>query len=1822
MANQNTDFGQVALDLQRASSAFAGMTSAASALGSALNEFRKFERQLVLTNAIAQGTVREFERMKQAAVDFSLVTTTSAVEAGVALQNLAQAGFTAQESLNSMTGVLLLAQATLADVAMSADVLTATIRAFQLTTLDTTRVANTFTAAITGSLATIDKLAFAMRQVAPVANLAGLSIEETTAQLAVLFNQGLRGEQAGTALRNVIIRLVRPLGEAADILREAGVATRTATGELRKLDDILRDISDAGITDAQLARIFETEALAGVKSLILALEDVDEAGKSAYERLRDEITDTDRAIEVAAENLQTFDASLRIFQNNVVDLAKDIGEELAPLVVDLTLFVQGLIESFRNLNPETRELVLTIGGLGLGVAGLLASINALALLFGGPALAAVKALVGALGSLIIGLGNMATASIAGTGALTGLATAARGAAASVGAFFATFGPGLAVLGVGAGVIAGVAKAFDAFTTSTSELNDKLKAVDLDITADVRNDASEVADRILGDGLAAEVAKRITNIRRQFKTLDLTASPLDAQQFANRAQARIEASGNEVIAQLSKLKEQDEEIFDALRARAVGQQLRAEALEDAGRVDKISNAIREFFGFGARGTINEIVGTALDDLTTEQRALVAEIEEVAGQQFENIDDLRELLEQAKQKEREGIKEFIQSLGEEGNQSGFVLAELEKILEGTDIFNNRELINQVTEDLANRDETVSAEDIITAAAEAAGVDAQVIKDALKRAEAVRRDLLLEGVRELNDELQGQIDEIGTELLQLELDRADSLSEKIRLTREIGTRQLEANLAELSEDITKDVAEKITDFNITTFEGVRAELADTLRQAGFGDLVNEAGVPEDFAKVISGEALTDEFNELVDENTSPEEAQRIAQRLSAKYRNVFEIYLQQLKESGQVPAEVLEELRQIWRNSTELTQKQITLGITEAEIEEAEIRKKAREAARKAAEKARSEFEKAQRERDKIIRERDQKIDDELQAARDIVARSREINDLLLEAEQAIADGQRTLLESVPGVSNRQRIDIGFALDVTEIERDYNQQIQDIQRKIEDVVREAAEEGEGITPELQAVIGRYEEMIDVIELAKQAEIDAASSFEAQMERRSNALDLFIRDLKTVGLEADDTLTKVGAGVAAAFAEYQKELVTLVDITQNAVTGFLDATTEGIADFIFENENAWENFKKSMLRISREIFEGFTRAFLQQGISSLTGGEGSIFGNAQQPSQFGSEGTPGIGQGGILGRLFPGLSQAFGGQGNEAANPIQQALQEAGASTDQIYQTHLTSTEAIFTRFEQGIGAAMQQLVASVQSIAADVRGDFSGSIDDASRKVASAGDKLTVAMTEDLFPNLPNLAGGLAGGSLGRGRANEGELLNALVGRGLSPAQARGVVANFQAESGLDAGINERNPLVPGSRGGFGLYQLTGPRRRQFETFAQERGVALDSIDAQLDFMFKEFGSTESRAFDLLRQARSSTEAARVFSEEFLRPGIPHMDNRLENARRLENQFPDEALMAGVGADQLQRGSEKLVDASTKLSDASGGLQDGARALTGIGFPGQGGAFGQPGQGVDRFGNPIQQGQNLAAMVPGQQQGGGNPLAALGIGGGQGGGGQMMQIFQQAALQMQQIFTQFTTQLQTTVTQFGTQFQAALQQAVASVQAAAAGGSAAAGAGGGKELAFFKAAGLAEGGKIRGPGTGTSDDIMAWLSNGEYVTTAKATQQYQPALEAMNSGASPSEVAAMLVRMERGMQRFAEGGMAARSAFPSITDTFAPLERQPAFANGGLVSSPNYNNIRQGDTITIRPTYVINGSEGKPDKFRRSARQHAKRLYGQLQQAQRNV
>jgi hypothetical protein len=122
------------------------------------------------------------------------------------------------------------------------------------------------------------------------------------------------------------------------------------------------------------------------------------------------------------------------------------------------------------------------------------------------------------------------------------------------------------------------------------------------------------------------------------------------------------------------------------------------------------------------------------------------------------------------------------------------------------------------------------------------------------------------------------------------------------------------------------------------------------------------------------------------------------------------------------------------------------------------------------------------------------------------------------------------------------------------------------------------------------------------------------------------------------------------------------------------------------------------------------------------------------------------------------------------------------------------------------------------------------------------------------------------------------------------GLTLEQAAGLVGNLHVETGGFKFLQEIEPAVPGSRGGLGFAQWTGPRRVAFESWAEENGVDTNSYEANKGFLLHEIQNTsEGNFMDELRAAETAADAAMVVSSKFLRPGIPHNDRRVAVAEQ---------------------------------------------------------------------------------------------------------------------------------------------------------------------------------------------------------------------------------------------------------------------------------------------------------------------------------------------
>ncbi len=131
----------------------------------------------------------------------------------------------------------------------------------------------------------------------------------------------------------------------------------------------------------------------------------------------------------------------------------------------------------------------------------------------------------------------------------------------------------------------------------------------------------------------------------------------------------------------------------------------------------------------------------------------------------------------------------------------------------------------------------------------------------------------------------------------------------------------------------------------------------------------------------------------------------------------------------------------------------------------------------------------------------------------------------------------------------------------------------------------------------------------------------------------------------------------------------------------------------------------------------------------------------------------------------------------------------------------------------------------------------------------------------------------------------RSNEQIAWDFLISKGYSKIQTAGIIGNLYAESGLNPGRVEAD----NNNEGYGIAQWSYGRKTEMIAYCESQGKAKNDLQCQLDFLEKEMNSNQfvgenRRIFD---NPYSVESAARAFCNGFERPGIPHMDRRIDNA-----------------------------------------------------------------------------------------------------------------------------------------------------------------------------------------------------------------------------------------------------------------------------------------------------------------------------------------------
>ncbi|AEG14695.1 phage tail tape measure protein, TP901 family [Desulfofundulus kuznetsovii DSM 6115] len=360
---------------------FLGGAAAGGALFLSARHFADFDHQLTRIAVLSGVAKSQVEPLRHEIVRLAPAfgyTTREAAEAGA---QMAAAGYSFGQIRETLPAAMAAAAASGEDLSLVSELLVGQLAAFSSQGLKASHAADVLAQATNLSAIGMQDLAYSLKYAGPVAAAAGISFDELAAAIAVMGNQGIKGEQAGTTLRAALLRLIDPPREAAQMLHQLGIAVTDTQGRMLPLALIIEQLEKAtqGMSQAQrlavLSTIFSTEAASGMLAII-------NQGSDTLKRFTVELMASDG---VAAKMAKDMQSDLWGALNRVriaFDLLVDtIGRSVAPYVHVVANALATLATALSHMpEPIQRVLgalaflgttLLTVGGVSMVLTAIL-----------------------------------------------------------------------------------------------------------------------------------------------------------------------------------------------------------------------------------------------------------------------------------------------------------------------------------------------------------------------------------------------------------------------------------------------------------------------------------------------------------------------------------------------------------------------------------------------------------------------------------------------------------------------------------------------------------------------------------------------------------------------------------------------------------------------------------------------------------------------------------------------------------------------------------------------------------------------------------------------------------------------------------------------------------------------------------------------------------------------------------------------------------------------------------------------------------------------------------------------------------------------------------------------------------------------------------------------------------------------------------------------------------------------------------------------------------------------------------------------------------
>lgn len=313
-------------------------------------------------------SVNTMDALSNLAKEMGASTAFSATECAEALNYLALAGYSTQEMADTLPTVLNLAAAGGIDLASASDMVTDAMSALGIETAEADTMVDQMAKTASTTNTSVAQLGEGILTIGATAKSIKGGTAELNTALGILANNGIKGAEGGTHLRNIILSLQNPTDQAAAKMEALGVSVYDSEGNMRSMNDILGDLNTSmeGMTSEDKANIISTifnkTDLSSVNALLANTG-------STWDNLQSSIENSAGAAQQMADTqLDNLQGQLTLLKSALEGLAISFGQLLMPALKSIVGAVQKVVDWLNSLDEGTKKVIVTValvaGALG------------------------------------------------------------------------------------------------------------------------------------------------------------------------------------------------------------------------------------------------------------------------------------------------------------------------------------------------------------------------------------------------------------------------------------------------------------------------------------------------------------------------------------------------------------------------------------------------------------------------------------------------------------------------------------------------------------------------------------------------------------------------------------------------------------------------------------------------------------------------------------------------------------------------------------------------------------------------------------------------------------------------------------------------------------------------------------------------------------------------------------------------------------------------------------------------------------------------------------------------------------------------------------------------------------------------------------------------------------------------------------------------------------------------------------------------------------------------------------------------------------------